>query len=68
MNVFKSIEARKLYEIRVAKVINEAMVKDVDMRYEAIVEGRTGLAEMSESDLLEFGQDSWEVYPQGELK
>lgn len=68
MKIFKSKEARRLYEHRVAIVINEAMSTDVDMRYEAILEGRTGLQEMSETDLVEFGQDVWAVDPQGELK
>lgn len=41
--------------------INEAMLESETMRLEAILEGRVGLNEMSDQELIDFAQDCWDI-------
>ena len=52
---------REGYVDQLAAIIQDAMMKDPDMIWEAIVEGRIGLYEMSNSDLVEFGKNCWNM-------
>jgi hypothetical protein len=37
------------------------MTQDKDMREEAIIEGRIGLDEMSDEELIDFARDCWDL-------
>jgi len=57
MNTFQ----RDTYIGKLAAVIDGAMQNDLDLRMEAIIEGRIGLNEMNDTGLLQFGADCWGV-------
>lgn len=50
---------RAEYQAELTEIIHLAMSDNFDMIREAITEGRIGLNEMSDEDLVEFGKDCW---------
>lgn len=46
---------------RLSIIINTAMQHDNELRLEAIMEGRIELKEMDDEELIEFGQDCWNL-------
>lgn len=61
MKKFKSTYHREQYVQALAGHINDAMQGNEDLRMEAILDGRTGLNEMNDADLIEFGTDCWDL-------
>jgi hypothetical protein len=54
---------RQRYIDELSEIIQAAMQDDVDLRLEAIVEGRVGLDEMSDEELRSLGEDCWDLDP-----
>lgn len=52
---------REKYTEELAQLISEALWKNEDLRYEAAIEGRTGLKEMTDDELAEFGLDCYDL-------
>lgn len=62
-NGFSSDAARVKYAQRVAIEIMGAMQTDPKLAEDFLVRGRIGLAQMSDQQLFETGQDAWGVAP-----
>lgn len=60
MNIMTKDQRDALKE-KLAVVISEAMSRDDDMRREAIIGGRIGLDEMSDSDLIGMAKECWNI-------
>lgn len=50
---------REKYIAKVSAAINDALRTDEELRYEAAIEGRIGLKEMTDLELAEFGEDCY---------
>ena len=56
-------EGRHLYEKQLEDVIFRTMKESDAMIREAIREGRFGLKDMPDADLIEFSKDCWDLTP-----
>jgi hypothetical protein len=56
-----SAQQREVMVERLYLSIDFAMTQDKDMREEAIIEGRIGLDEMSDEELIDFARDCWDL-------
>lgn len=54
-------QQREEYEQKLARVISDVLARDDGMRMEAVLFGRTGLTDMSDTTLLELGEEVWRV-------
>ena len=57
---------REDYQNKLAEIIQGRMMDSPDMCWEAIVEGRTGLDEMSDEGIVGLGRDCWNM--EGEIE
>jgi uncharacterized protein YjiS (DUF1127 family) len=55
------IKQREEYIKRLSVIIAKAMEHDADLRMDAIIEGRIGLKEMDDEELVDFGIDVWNL-------
>ena len=57
--VVLSADDRQILTNRVVRLIDEAMKNGPEMRREAIVEGRIGLEEMNDGELVALATECW---------